>query len=247
MDVANRVAVITGASRGLGRGMAEEFVARGMRVAVCARTRPAVDGGDRVWAAPVDVTDGDAVDRFADEAFERFGHVDLWINNAGVLEPIGPLRDTDPAAWRRAIDINVLGVYHGTRAYVRRLRAARRTGVLVNVSSGAAYHGYAGWSAYCASKAAVDLLTESVQLEEQADGWLRAHAVAPGVIDTDMQALIRAQSPDVFPMVDKFVEMKRRGTFSSVRWVADHMLRLAFAPGDDAAAVRLRFPPEHAD
>ncbi len=243
MDLADRVVVITGASRGLGAGIARDFFDRGMRLAVCSRGEPALPAGDRVLSARLDVTDEAAVDEFAAAAFDRFGHVDLWVNNAGVLEPIAPLRDVEVDAWRRHIDINVTGVFLGTRAYVRHLRRAGKGGVLVNISSGAAWNGYAGWSAYCAGKAAVDLMTESVQLEE-ADAGLRAHAVAPGVIDTAMQELIRGADESVFPMVDKFRAMKRDDTFSTPPFVAQKLAELAFDPAHRPDAVRVRFPPE---
>ena len=92
----------------------------------------------------------------------------------------------------------MLGVLFGTQAFVRHLRRRGGEGVLVNVSSGAARKPYAGWSVYCAAKAAVDRMTECVALEEAAHG-LRAYALAPGVIDTDMQALIRATPAARFP------------------------------------------------
>jgi NAD(P)-dependent dehydrogenase (short-subunit alcohol dehydrogenase family) len=241
MNVDGKVAVITGASRGLGAGMGEEFRRAGMKLGLCSRSAPALAAGDGVVARELDVVDGDAVDSFAAEVFERFGHVDLWINNAGVLAPIAPLRDVASAEFRRALDVNVLGVFHGTRAYVRQRSRTDKPGVLVNISSGAAWNGYAGWSAYCASKAAVDLMTESVALEE-VDTGLRCYAVAPGVIDTDMQEMIRGCTPEQFPMVNKFIEMKEHGSFSSVAWVARHMLELAFGDGNDD--VRIRFPAE---
>ena len=116
--------------------------------------------------------------------------------------------------------------------------------MLVNISSGAALRGRAGWAAYCAGKAAVDRITESVQLEEE-DAGLRAHAVAPGVVDTDMQVQIRATPPDVFPDVEQFHDLKRRDAFSSPAFVADRLLDLAFEPAHRPDAVVLRLPPEH--
>ena len=119
---AGRVAVITGASRGLGAGLAETFARDGMLLGLCARTRPASHDGQTALTASVDVTDADAVDAFARAVVEHFGRVDLWVNNAGVLAPIGPLADADPVALRRHLDVNVLGVVHGTAAFVRHLR-----------------------------------------------------------------------------------------------------------------------------
>jgi benzil reductase ((S)-benzoin forming) len=239
----NKTAVITGASRGLGAGMAHELHRLGFRLGLCARSQPALEGGERVVAERVDVTDGEAVEAFAHQVEERFGHVDLWINNAGILEPIAPLRDVTSAALRRHLDINVLGVFHGTRAYVRMLRRRAAEGVLVNISSGAGRHGYAGWSAYCAGKGAVDLLTESVQIEER-DAGLRAYAVAPGIINTDMQAMIRATTPDRFPEVERFRQLERDDAFSSAEYVARELVALAFDPSRRPEEVRVGIPAE---
>lgn len=242
MDVAGKTAVITGASRGIGAGLAQAFHEAGLNLALCARGAAAVPDGDRVVSARFDVTDEAAMEAFCAQTEARFGAIDLWINNAGVLEPIAPLREIEAAAFRHHLDINVTGVFLGTRAYVRHLHRIGRGGVLINISSGAARNGYAGWSAYCAGKAAVDLLTESVAIEEQ-DIGLRAHAVAPGVIDTAMQELIRSTSPDKFPMVDKFLAMKENDTFSSPEHVAREMLALAFDPARASDPVRTGLPP----
>lgn len=241
LDLSDRTAVITGASRGLGAGLASELLARGMNVAVCARREPPIDGGDRVLSMAADVTDAEAVDRLARAAVERFGRIDLWINNAGVLEPIAPLRACDSADVRQHLEINVLGVFHGSKAFVRHVRERDGDGVLVNVSSGAARSAYAGWSAYCASKAAVDRMSECIALEE-ADTGLRVHSVAPGVIDTDMQALIRSTSADDFPMVDKFHELKAHNAFSTIEHVAARLLELAFDPAHRTGEVSTSLP-----
>lgn len=236
IDVQGRVAVITGASRGLGAGLAEHLAERGMRLGLCARSDPALRAGSDVVASRVDVADASAVDSFAAEVAGRFGAIDLWVNNAGVLQPIGPLRDIRPGDIADHLAVNVMGVVHGTQAFVRHLRARGGEGVLVNVSSGAAEHGYAGWAAYCASKAAVDRLTEVVALEE-ADHGLRAYALSPGVVDTQMQALIRRCPPERFPAVGRFLDLARAQAFNSPAHVAAHLLAIAFPPS----------PPPHDD
>jgi NAD(P)-dependent dehydrogenase (short-subunit alcohol dehydrogenase family) len=238
MNVKGLTAVITGASRGLGAGMAAEFARHGMRLGLCART-PASVTGESVLSDTFDVSDGPAMDRFANRVAERFERIDLWINNAGVLEPILPLRDIEPEAFQQHLNVNVMGVFHGTRAFVRHLRGREGGGVLINISSGAGRNGYAGWSAYCASKAAVDLLTESVQLEER-DSGLTAYALAPGVIDTDMQAMIRDTPREHFPLVDKFHELKANNAFATPEWVAERILDLAFRTPLDTVRVDLR-------
>ena len=240
-----RVAVITGASRGLGAGMAARFLERGLCVAACARRRPQLDDHPQLLTQAADVTDTAAMEALCRAAAERFGHVDLWINNAGLLAPIGPLRDNDPAEFARNIEVNVVGVFHGSRAFIRHVRARGGAGVLLNISSGAARDAYAGWSAYCAGKAAVDRMSESIALEEAAGG-VRVHAVAPGIIDTDMQEMIRSCTPEQFPRVQKFLDLKAKEGFSSPAFVADRLLELAFEPGREPAEVSTTLPLEKA-
>jgi NAD(P)-dependent dehydrogenase (short-subunit alcohol dehydrogenase family) len=240
---AGRTAVITGASRGLGAGIAREFAAQGLQLGLCSRGDPALPDGERVLARRVDVRDDEAVEAFADAVAERFGHIDLWINNAGVLDPVAPLREITAADFREHIDINLTGVFVGTRAYVRHVRGRSGDGVLINISSGAAWSPYAGWSAYCAGKAGVALLTQCVALEE-ADQGLRAHAVAPGVVDTDMQARIRSCSAEQFPAVERFAEMKSDDSFNTPEFVARHLLAVAFDPAHASDEVDLRLPNE---
>lgn len=225
-DLSNQVAVITGASRGLGHGIAADWAARGIQLALCARSTWD-DAPAGALVAEVDVSDAQSVADFARATVERFGRIDLWLNNAGVLEPIVFVHDLESDALRQHLAINAVGAFHGTQAFVRHLRQRVGEGRLINVSSGAAVAGYAGWGAYCMGKAALDRLTECVQLEEAGHG-LRAWSVAPGVIDTAMQATIRQTPVDRFPAVAKFHELKANEAFNSPGYVARELLELAY-------------------
>ncbi len=245
MELAGKTAVITGASRGLGAGLARDFARRGMRLGLCARGAPVLpEGPEVVAAAGLDVRDREAVDRFAAQVVTRLGPIDLWINNAGVLEPIGPLVDAPEDEWTRHIEINVLGVAWGSAAFCRHRRQVGPGGTLVNISSGAGRKGYFGWSAYCAGKAAVDRLSECLALEENAAGT-RILSVAPGIVETRMQEQIRATSAADFPEVDRFVRMKEEDRFSSPAWVAERLLELVFDPAQVTDQVLVGLPLEH--
>jgi NAD(P)-dependent dehydrogenase (short-subunit alcohol dehydrogenase family) len=241
------VMVVTGASRGIGAGLAAFAARRGLRLGLCARTVPAAPAESEAVVASVDVGDPAAVDGFARDVVDRFGRIDLWVNNAGVLGPIGPLADADPGALARHMETNVLGVVHGSAAFARHVRARPGTGSLVNVSSGAATSPYRGWAVYCASKAAVEMLTEVVGLEERGAGLL-AYAVAPGVVDTDMQALIRSTPSGSFPDVDRFHRLADEGAFATADWVAAWILERCldratrWEPEEGRGSVRFRVP-----
>lgn len=250
-----RVAVITGASRGLGAGLAASMAGSGLRLGLCARhlpavvtpTRPTVAGAHDITAedhlrAVVDVTDADELTRFADAVVERFGRIDLWVNNAGVLGPIGRLVDLPAAAVAEVVDVNVVGVLNGSAVFARHVRSRPGPGVLINISTGAATKPYVGWAAYCASKAAVDQLTRVVALEEAAHG-LAAYALAPGVVDTDMQAAVRASDEASFPEVERFRRIAVEHEFNSPQWVGEYILALAFGT-DHADEVVQRVPAQ---
>lgn len=234
-----KIAFVSGASRGIGAALAERLAARGMRLALCSRGTPVLPESDRVFPRRLDVRDEAAVEAFVAEAEARFGGVDLWINNAGVLEPIRPVRDVSVAEFRDHLDTNLVGVFIGTRCYVRQLRRLGRGGVLVNMSSGAAWKPYAGWGAYCAGKAGVERLTEVVAAEEAGIG-LRAYSVAPGVVDTAMQAQIRGARDADFPERERFVRRKRENAFNDPFFVADELLAIAFDPARRPAGVAVR-------
>lgn len=242
-DLTGKTAVITGASRGIGAGIAEDYLKRGMRVALCARGPIPFEANENILVANFDITDEAAVHQFAADAAAHLGPLDLWINNAGVLDPVVPVRDLTADALRQHLEINLFGVLYGSQAYRNHVAARDGEGVLVNISSGAAWGGYAGWGAYCAGKAALDRLTETLALEETACG-LRAYAVAPGIVDTDMQVKIRASGEDVFPMVDKFHEYKSQGLFNTTPFVAQHLLSLSFDPDARPEQTVVRLPAE---
>ncbi len=183
--------LITGASRGIGEAAAREFARLGAKVAVMARSREAVERiAAEIGGMPVvaDVSDWEAVRDGVDRVAAQFGGLDVLINNAGAIEPVASLRASDPGDWGRIVDVNLKGVYYGMRAA---LKYMTRGGTVLTVSSGAAHRPLEGWSHYCASKAAVHMLTQSLDLEERANG-IRAIGLSPGTVATQMQREIKA-------------------------------------------------------
>ena len=244
------VIVITGASRGLGAGMAKAFKKKGYKLGLCSRSASvSYDiASDNIHYQPVDVCNAEALQDFLDAVVAKFGDIDMWINNAGILGPIQPIRNTNFADYNKNIQINLGGVFHGSKAYIQHVRSSQmKDATLINISSGAAVAGYAGWGAYCSSKGAVDRLTECAFLEEkEATGKpnFRAYSIAPGVIDTDMQAMIRSTPKEHFPMLEKFQELKRNETFNSPEYVSAKIEELALLKGPQTLPVVQRIPNE---
>lgn len=214
-----RVAVVTGASKGLGAALASWLLAHGYAVGVCARSTPKIQGG---LGRSVDVADAEGLRSFAEEVVFKLGRIDLWINNAGILGPVGPLRGTDQVLWDRTVAVNLIGVANGTRAFLG--TRARPKAILVNIASRVAITPAAGLSAYSATKAAVVALSACVAKEEQDDG-LDVHVVLPPSVSTDIQETLLSASEDDYPLVGKHQQRKILGQIISPEAVADRTLK----------------------
>ncbi len=197
-SLTGKVIIVTGASRGIGAAAAAALAQAGASVMLTARdgqlaanvAQSIVAVGGAAEARACDVSDYAAVQALVAATRDRFGGLDALVNNAGVIEPIGRIADTDPTAWARNIEINLTGAYYAIRAVLPGMIAAGG-GTIVNVSSGAGIRPLEGWSAYCSGKAGLVMLTRAIALETAAQG-IRVFGFQPGTTDTDMQVLIRA-------------------------------------------------------
>lgn len=195
LDMTGKTVVITGASRGIGEAAAHIFAAAGANVVLTARSAGQIGAiadaiGDKALAVTCDVSRFVEVKAVIDAAVAKFGTVDVLINNAGVIEPIGPMIDSDPDEWGHVIDVNLKGVYHGMRA-VMPLMVAQGGGSVLTISSGAAHRAIEGWAHYCASKAGAKMMTEALHQEAAGQG-IRAIGLSPGTVATQMQREIKS-------------------------------------------------------
>lgn len=194
----NKAAVVTGASRGIGEAAAIELAANGASVVLAARSKNSLDdivtriqdNGGIACAVECDVSDYDEVANAVTECVAQYGKIDILVNNAGLIDPIARLEDSDPIQWANVVDVNLKGVYHGLRAALP-LMKEQASGVVVNISSGAASGALEGWSHYCATKAAVLSLTKCAH-KEFGDMGIRVVGMSPGTVATDMQVSIKA-------------------------------------------------------
>ncbi len=202
----DRVVLVTGASRGIGAAAVRAFAAEGARVALIARSRDAIAeiagelGPDAALAIPCDITRYWEVRAGIDATIETFGRLDVLVNNAGVIDPIGHLAGADPEAWGQSIDINLKGVFHGMRAAMPAM-IAQGGGTILTISSGAASKPVEGWSQYCAAKAGAAMLTRMADAEGR-DSGIRAMGLSPGTVATDMQKEIRASGINPISQLD---------------------------------------------
>ena len=206
MKLSNLIALVTGASQGLGRTIAEEFVREGAHVAICARdskliqfTGKELEGlatpDQRILTGTCDVSSAEDVETLFGEIERTLGTVDVLVNNAGVYGPKGLSETVDFASWRRAIEINLFGTFLPARLAVRRMKQKGR-GKIINLSGGGATSPMPRISAYAASKAAVVRLTETLA-EELREFSIDVNAVAPGALNTRLLDEILEAGPSV--------------------------------------------------
>jgi NAD(P)-dependent dehydrogenase (short-subunit alcohol dehydrogenase family) len=224
-----KVIIVTGASRGIGSAAAGALAKAGATVVLTARDAALTEAaakaiGDNAHAHACDVSDYAAFAALVAHTKTRFGRLDVLINNAGVIEPIASIADSDPAAWARNIDINLTGAYHAIRAVLPGM-LADGGGTIVNVSSGAAIRPLEGWSAYCSAKAGLHMLTRAVALETAGRG-IRVFGFQPGTTDTDMQVLIRASGVNPVSQIP-------RGNLTPVAHPAAAIVYLCTPAADD--------------
>lgn len=233
----NSVVIVTGASRGVGAFIARWLGKVGACVTLIARSpeplKHVAKDVERLGGVALtihgDVADEKACRRTVEKTIDRFGHVDALVNNAGIFQPIAPVASADAEAWRYNIEVNLLGPFLMTKAAIPHL--LKQKGRIVNVSSGAANIPVPAGSAYCASKAALVQFTWVLAAEEPS---LTAIAVRPGVVDTEMQALIRREGPKAMSpeQVAYYQSLKTEGKLQppavparSIAWLSLHAPR----------------------
>ncbi len=186
-----KVAVVTGASSGIGQRTAEMLADRGAHVVIAARSESKlreVAASRGMHAVAGDVSEGAFIERLFAETESRFGPCDVLINNAGMIDP-GPLVDVTPERWERMFAVNVHSIYLACRRALPSM-IGRKTGSIVNVASISGVIGpekFPGWVSYCASKGAVISLTEALAIELKPHG-VRVNSISPGSVDTKMWA-----------------------------------------------------------
>ena len=232
MTLQNKTALITGASRGIGAATARHLAELGANVVLMARSEGQIsevaaeinEAGATALAISADVGDWLAMESAVAQIKERFGSLDVLVNNAGVIDPIARITDSDPAEWAEVVQINLMGVYHGLRAALP-LMEEQGSGTIINISSGAATGALEGWSHYCATKAAVLSLTRCTD-KEYRDRGIRVMGLSPGTVATEMQVQIKASGINPVSQLDPSVHIPSE-------WVAQGIAYLC-GPGGDA-------------
>ena len=219
-DMNGKVALITGASSGIGRATAELFASNGAKVVVAARRQDELDSlvaaiearGGQATAVQTDVSMAAEVERMVDHAIKTFGRLDYAVNNAGIEGRFAPITELAESDWDQVLDINLKGTFLGMQQQARAMLAAGNGGAIVNVGSVNSFLGFATGAAYCTSKHGLIGLTTSVSAELASQG-IRVNLVCPGIVDTPMHHRARELlGDDIYDQgVLPSVHLKRAG------------------------------------
>ena len=223
--------IITGTTKGLGAALHSRLIADNTNVVMSlSRTidEDVYAANPRIYAdfgniASVESASEKAAICLAGKHFERA----VLINNAGVVLPVGPINAIGSADLTNNIMVNLIAPMVAMRRFAELTRGMAKQRLIINISSGAAKRAIAGWSAYCAAKAGLEMATQVAALEAAADDpTLAICALAPGVVDTPMQSQVRAVSVEAFPDVERFRTMKADGTLRPAADVARDIVQL---------------------
>jgi benzil reductase ((S)-benzoin forming) len=220
--------IVTGATKGLGLELARQIAADPANRLMTLGRAPS-----DATNIEVDLADGAALERACDELERRIAGATfvraVLYNNAGVVSPVGPLEKVEAAALERNLAVNFTAPILLMRRFLRATEGVKLRRV-VNISSGAARRPVSGWTAYCAAKAGLEMASRVVALEAAQRGLaIEVASLAPGVIDTPMQATVRSASEDDFADVERFRAMKAEGVLRPAAAVAADILRLEVA------------------
>ncbi|PYR80094.1 MAG: short-chain dehydrogenase [Acidobacteria bacterium] len=230
---APQVVMITGASAGIGRAVSRLFASRGASIGLLARGRAGLEGaardvahaGGRALVLQADVADANAVEQAAAALEEKFGPIDVWVNNA-MASVFSPVVEMQPDEYRRVTEVTYLGIVHGTLAALRRMKPRNR-GVIVQVGSALAYRGIPLQSAYCAAKHAVEGFCDSLRSELLHDGGeVHVTMVQLPALNTPqfdwVKSRLRGRAQPVPPIFQPEVAAE------AIVWAADHPRREYF-------------------
>lgn len=234
MKLKDKVAIVTGASKGIGKAIAEAYAREGAAVVLASRSTDLLealekrisDQGGNAMAIAVDVTRAESIEAMVDRTVETFGRLDILVNNAGI-SMAHPSEELPTEAWQRALDTNLSGMFYGCQSAAK-VMMPQGGGCIINISSIYGMVAAPGRAAYCASKAAANMLTKVLAVE-WGDKQIRVNAIAPGYTRTELVQGVIDKGMIAIDAIEKRTPLGRIGE-------VDDMVGLAVYMASDEAA-----------
>ncbi len=226
-----KVLIITGGSKGIGKGIISAYVANDYHIISISRTVNQELSEKGVTQIAFDLTQTNEIAQQIQEIFHLLNATEIkkitLINNAGSLGQIGPLETLDTAKILEAVNLNTITPILTSAAFVNLTKDWKAKKTIINISSGAAQKPYFGWSVYCSTKAGLDMLTKTLAIEQlEVENGVKVLAVAPGVVDTDMQVEIRKSDKSSFKDIDRFLALKADNQLNDIETVGEGIFEI---------------------
>lgn len=221
--------IISGSSRGIGKALVDKILDRD-DVEVYGLSRTNTNSHPRFHFIPVDFVSTNNLQNLSLPDGTTYSKIVL-VNNAGMLGDVNHLGKLNSKTIMDVFAVNAIAPALLMNKFLSQYAESEAEKVIINVSSGAGRHAIASWSTYCASKAALDMLSQTAQMEQnEAGGKVSIFSVAPGIVDTQMQAEIRTKPKESFSQIERFISLKESGNLASPESVAVQLLKIAATP-----------------
>ncbi|MEO8516086.1 MAG: SDR family NAD(P)-dependent oxidoreductase [Flavobacterium sp.] len=223
--------IITGGNKGIGSGIVSAYKNHGYQIISIARTQNQSPEYKDVTQIVLDLSNADGIENSFSAVFKTINAAEVQkitlINNAGTLGKIGPIENNSAAQIQQIIQLNTITPFVLSATFLKETQTWNCSKKIISISSGAAVKPYFGWSLYCASKAAIDMMTKTIAVEQESlENGAKIIAIYPGVVDTDMQGEIRKSTSENFVDLQRFLDLKASNSLVAIETVGKEIFTI---------------------